>query len=183
MILTFDLVTPQLIEVIYWSCTICILSLKFLSLGILKLLIRTEMVGHLVIVTLTFDLVSPKSIGVIYWSWIIYTLSLKIIGLCVFKLLNGNNLDIQVSFDLDLWPSDPRINRVIYWSWPIYVPTLKIIYPCILLPSYLSEIVYSSNRPRDGLTNSWTNRMTCAKQYTPSSLKGGIIICVISITD
>jgi len=58
-----------------------------------------------VTVTLTFDLLNPKSIGAItLWS-------LKTLDQRVLELLSGNGFHFSGHCDLDLWPTDPKINR------------------------------------------------------------------------
>ena len=64
-----------------------------------------------VTVTLTFDLVTWKSIGVICESWSMYLWSFMILGLSVLELSSGNHFTISSHCDLDLWPSDLKINR------------------------------------------------------------------------
>ena len=64
-----------------------------------------------VTVTLTFDLVTWKSIGVICQSWSMYLWSFMILGISVLELSSGNHFTISGHRDLDLWPSDLKINR------------------------------------------------------------------------
>ena len=61
--------------------------------------------------TLTFDLVTWKSIGVICQSWPMSLWSFVIPGLSVLELSSGNHFTASGHCDLDLWPSDLKINR------------------------------------------------------------------------
>jgi len=60
---------------------------------------------------LTFDLLTPKSIGVFYLIRAITLWSLKALGQRVLELLSGNGFHSSGHCDLDLWPTDPKINR------------------------------------------------------------------------
>ena len=62
-------------------------------------------------VTLTFDLLTPKSTGVFYSIRAIILWSLKALGQRVLELLSGNGFHSSGHCDLDLWPTDPKINR------------------------------------------------------------------------
>jgi len=62
-------------------------------------------------VTLTFDLLTPKSIGVFCSIRAITLWSLKALGQRVLELLSGNGFHSSGHYDLDLWPTDPKINR------------------------------------------------------------------------
>ena len=64
-----------------------------------------------VTVTLTFDLLTPKSIGVFYSIRAITLWSLKALGQRVLELLSGNGFYSSGHCDLDLWPTDPKINK------------------------------------------------------------------------
>ena len=64
-----------------------------------------------VTVTLTFDLLTPKSIGVFYSIRATTLWSLKALAQRVLKLLSGNGFHSSSHCDLDLWPTDPKINR------------------------------------------------------------------------
>ena len=61
--------------------------------------------------TLTFDLLTPKSIGFFYSIRAITLWSLKALGQRVLELLSGNGFHSSGHRDLDLWPTDPKINR------------------------------------------------------------------------
>ena len=61
--------------------------------------------------TLTFDLMTPKTIGVCYTSWPTSLPSLVNLGRTVLEILSGNGFYIGGRRDLDLWPSDPKINK------------------------------------------------------------------------
>jgi hypothetical protein len=54
---------------------------------------------------------TSKSIGVICESWSIYPWSFMILGVCVLELSSRNHFTISGHCDLDLWPSDLKINR------------------------------------------------------------------------
>ena len=64
-----------------------------------------------VTVTLTFDKLTPKSIGVFYWSWPTSIPNMGIVSQCIFLLLIGQAFCVQGQCDLDLTPTDPKINR------------------------------------------------------------------------
>jgi len=64
-----------------------------------------------VTVTWTFDLLTPKSIGVFYLIRATTLWSLKALAQRVLKLLSGNGFHSSGHCDLDLWPTDPKINR------------------------------------------------------------------------
>jgi len=64
-----------------------------------------------VTVTLTFDLLTPTSIGVFYSIRATTLWSLKALGQRVLKLLSRNGFHSSGHCDLDLWPTDPKINR------------------------------------------------------------------------
>jgi len=71
-----------------------------------------EMVFTLrVTVTLTFDLLTPKSIGVFYSIRATTPWSLKARAQRVLKLLSKNGFYFLGHCDLDLWHTDPKINR------------------------------------------------------------------------
>ena len=63
--------------------------------------------------TLTFDLLTWKSIGIIYSTRSIYLPSLKLLGQSVLELsvAQGEVNLTGMTFDLDLWPTDLKINR------------------------------------------------------------------------
>jgi len=61
--------------------------------------------------TFTFDLLTPKSIGVFYSKRAIILWSLKALGQRVLELLSGNGFHSSGHCALDLWPTDPKINR------------------------------------------------------------------------
>jgi hypothetical protein len=60
---------------------------------------------------MTFDPVTLKSIGVTYLSWLTSIPNMKTVGQWNLKLLGGQAFYIQGPCDLDLWPSDLKINR------------------------------------------------------------------------
>jgi len=60
---------------------------------------------------LTFDLLTLKSIGVFYSKRAITRWNLKALGQRVLELLRGNGFHSSGHCDLDLWPTDPKINR------------------------------------------------------------------------
>jgi len=62
-------------------------------------------------VTLTFDLLTPKSIGFFYSIRATTLLGLKALAKRVLKLLSGNGFHSSSHCDLDLWPTDPKIDR------------------------------------------------------------------------
>ena len=62
-------------------------------------------------VTLTFDLLTPKSIGFFYLIKAITLLSLNDLGQAVLELLTRYGFHSSGPCDLDLWPTDPKINR------------------------------------------------------------------------
>jgi len=64
-----------------------------------------------VTVTLTFDLLTPKSIGVFYSIRAITLWNLKALGQRVLELLSWNGFHSSGHCDLDLWPTDLKINR------------------------------------------------------------------------
>jgi len=66
-----------------------------------------------VTVTLTFDLLTLKSIGFFYSIRAITLWSLKALGQRVLELLSGNGFQSSGHCDLDLWPTDPKINRAL----------------------------------------------------------------------
>jgi hypothetical protein len=51
------------------------------------------------------------SIGVICQSWSMYLCSFMIIGLSILELSSGNHFTVSRHRDLDLWPTDLKINR------------------------------------------------------------------------
>ena len=65
-------------------------------------------------VTLTFDLLTLKSIGIFYSIRAITLWSLKALGQRVLELLSGNGFHSSGHCDLDLWHTDPKINRTIF---------------------------------------------------------------------
>ena len=67
--------------------------------------------SHYDLMTLTFDLVTQKSIGVICESWSMYLWSFMILGVSLLELSSGNHFTVLSHHDLDLWPSDMKINR------------------------------------------------------------------------
>ena len=55
----------------------------------------------------------PKSIGIFYSLRAITLRSLKALGQWVLKLLSGNGFHSSGPCDLELWPTNPKINRVL----------------------------------------------------------------------
>ena len=55
----------------------------------------------------------PKSISFFYLIRAITLWSLKALGQRVLELLSGNGFHSSGPCDLDLWPTDPKINRVL----------------------------------------------------------------------
>jgi len=84
--------------------------------------------------------------------------SLRKVGQGVLKLFIGNSFDTFDPGDLDLWPSDLKINRVPLRSW-----------------------VIDQERKGYRRINRQTDRPTCAKQYALSFSKGGIIKIMICL--
>jgi len=98
----------------------------------------------LVTVTLTFDLVTWKSIGVICEKWSMYILSFMILGVRVLELSSGNHFTGSSHRDLDLWPSDLKINRGHQWvminvPMKFHDPTRKPSWVIIRKPFYCVE--------------------------------------------
>jgi len=120
------------------TCTyICIWSLKALGQRVLALLsgnsfyssghrdlnlwstdpkinrvIERKMVFTLrVTVTLTYDLLTPKSNGFFNSIRAITLWRLKTLAQRLLKFLSGNGFHSSGHCDLDLWPTDPKINR------------------------------------------------------------------------
>ena len=60
--------------------------------------------------TLTFDILTPRSIGLFYSKRAITLWRLKVLGQRVLELLSGNGFHSLGHCDLDLWPTDPKIN-------------------------------------------------------------------------
>jgi len=60
---------------------------------------------------MTFDLLTPKSIGIFYLIRTITLWSLKALAQMVLELLSGNVFHSLGHCDLDLWPTDLKINR------------------------------------------------------------------------
>ena len=60
---------------------------------------------------LTLDLVTWLPIGIIYSSRTIYLPSLKLLGQSVVELSVNKVWETDMTFDLDLWPTDLTINR------------------------------------------------------------------------
>jgi len=64
-----------------------------------------------VTVTLTFNLLTPISIAIFKTIRAITLWSMKALGEKVLELLSGNGFQSLGHCDLDLWPTDPNINR------------------------------------------------------------------------
>ena len=90
MTLTFDLVAPVSIRVIYCPTPMHMRSIKPIGESVYELLIRKDCTLN-VSVTLTFDLVNPISIGVIYCLRPMQMRSIKPISESVEKLLIGTD--------------------------------------------------------------------------------------------
>jgi len=108
--LTFDLLTPKSIGVFYSIRAITLWSLNALAQRVLELL-SGNVFSLWVTVTLTFDLLTPKSIGIFYSIRATTLLSLQALAQRVLKLLSGNGFHSSGHCDLNLWPTDPKINR------------------------------------------------------------------------
>ena len=61
-------------------------------------------------IDLTFDLLTWISIGIIYSSRTIYLPSLKLLGQSVLELSVAQVWETDMTFDLDLWPTDLNID-------------------------------------------------------------------------
>ena len=89
--LTFDIVTPISLGVIYYPWPIHMWSIKPTGQSLMSYWSKT-IFTLIVTVTLTLDLVIPISIGVIYCPRPIHMWSIKPIGHSVLKLLIRNEL-------------------------------------------------------------------------------------------
>ena len=67
---------------------------------------------HLTPVTLTFNPVTPKWIGFLCYPGWMCGQSLRMVGQGVVELLIGHRFCTFDPCDIDLWSSDPKINRV-----------------------------------------------------------------------
>ena len=72
---------------------------------------RKMVFTHWVTVTLTFDQLTPKSNGFFNSKRAITLWSVKDLAQSVLELLSGNSFYSSGHCDLDLWPSDTKINR------------------------------------------------------------------------
>ena len=122
-----------------------------------------------VTLTLTFDRPTSKSIGFICWSWPTSLPSLRSLGPSVLKLLIGNRFSAKGHTDLDLWPTDLKINRVHLLVMTNQPTKFEVPGP------KRSQVI---DRKPFGLP---TDRPTCAKQYTPLLSEGGIITNYIGL--
>ena len=82
--------------------------------------------------TLTFELLTPKSIGVFNSIRAITLWRLKALAQRVFELLSGNGFHSLDHYDLDLWPTDPKIKRVFYsiratTLWSLKAPAQRVL--------------------------------------------------------
>ena len=68
-----------------------------------------------VTVTLTFDLLTPNSVGIIFGQWPSKTPIMVSLSLKRFKLLSKQRFYAQAHCDLDLRPTEPKINRDNIW--------------------------------------------------------------------
>jgi len=111
----------------------------------------------------------PKSIGVFYSIRAITLWSLKALGLRVLELLSGNGFHSLGHCDLDLWPTDPKINRGLLINKG-YNP-MKFEGS----GSKITRVIERKRSVTDGQTDrqpdGWTDRRTKQKQYV--SPRGG----------
>ena len=84
--------------------------------------------------------------------------------LIVFKKMSGNHFAIQGHFDLDLSPTDPKLDR----GHLLFMFNLHVKYEDFVI--HVNGIEDNQHK----LFSLPTDRATLAKQYTPSSSKGGI---------
>ena len=105
-----------------------------------------------------------------------FTLFGMIIKFLVFKKMSGNHFDIQGHCDLDLYQSNSKIIR---GHLLLMTNSCEIWRLCVIWFSRLStETIWFTDWP----TNQPIHRPTLAKQYTPSSSKGGITITINACT-
>jgi len=84
------------------------------------------------------------TVGVICQSWSMYLWSFMIIGLSILELSSGNHLTVLSHYDLNLWPSDLKINRghlpvIINVPMKFHGPRRKHSWVIILKPFYCFE--------------------------------------------
>ena len=133
-------------------------SLRRVGQGILQLFIGNGF-GTFDLVTLTFDPVTPVSTGFLFNPRWMCGQCLRKVGEGVLELLIGNDFGTFDPGDLDLWPSDPKIN---------WVPLLPRTDVWTKSRSRRSQVI---DRKRKGYRR--TDRLTCAKQYALSISMGG----------
>jgi len=80
---------------------------------------RFSLFGSLWPWPLTFDLLTPKSEGVFYSIRATTLWSLKALAQRVLNFLSGNGFHSSSHCDLDLWPTDPKINRGLLFNHPM----------------------------------------------------------------
>ena len=73
--------------------------------------------------------------------------------------------NIQCHFDLDLWPRNPKFNRG-------HLLVMTNLHTKFEDPKSMSSLVIDRTRYVYGLTDLPMDRLTSAKQYTPSSRRG-----------
>jgi len=108
--LTFDLLTPKSKDFFYSIRAITLWRLKALVKRYLSYWAETYFTLRDT-VTLTFDLLTLKSNEVFYLITSITLWSLRTLRQRVIELLSGNGFHSSGHCDLDLWPTDPNINR------------------------------------------------------------------------
>ena len=93
----------------------------------------------------------------------------------IFEIISGNHFNVG-HCDPDLWPSDPKI----YTSYLLIMTNLLLQYEDFMIYSF-----QNNQRKPFGLPNDRpTDRQTIAKQYIPSSSKGGMIkYCTLFYSD
>jgi len=118
--LTFDLLTPKSNGFFNLIKAITLWSLKALAQSVLVIeRKRFSLFGSLWPWPLTFDLLTPKSEGVFYSIRATTLWSLKALAQRVLNLLSGNGFHSSSHCDLDLWPTDPKINRGLLFNHPM----------------------------------------------------------------
>ena len=107
------------------------------------------------------------------------------------KIMSGKHLYFlqRLSCDLDLWPWEPKINKVLVLT----KTNQHVTYESSVISFQDSDrkpFVSPMDGQTDGQTDGWTDRPTdqptnrpiLARQYAPSSSKGGINICFFILT-
>jgi len=69
---------------------------------------------------MTVELMTPKSIGIIYGSWLTNTWIMGFLSWIAFMLFGEQGFYVQGHCDLDLWPTDPKINVDHLWVMAIH---------------------------------------------------------------